>query len=92
MIMKRIPFSLNDSYLIGEFIYSYTKDVLIKTDAINLVKVLFRNELLFNINSWLRDIEKQDQKVATKLINLLENNVSKEQHIEIMRAYYELSI
>lgn len=90
--MKKIPFSLLDNYMIGEFIYSYTQDTLVKPDAVNLVKVLFRNEILFNINSWLRDIENADDRVATRLVILLEDNISKEQMTEIMREYYEIKI
>lgn len=88
--MKKYNFSPGDRYTIAEFIYSYTKDSLTRTHARILVLILFKHEILFNTKSWLRSIEEKDKKVATWLINLIEENISKEQITEMMREYYEM--
>lgn len=90
--MKRINFSCKDKLAIAEYIYSYAKNLLLRQDARNLVKVLFKHEILFNLNSWLKSIEEKDDRVATKLINLIEGNISKEQLVSIMREYYGVPV
>lgn len=83
-------FSTEDKTVIAEFIFSYHEDILIKSDAISLIDVLEKHELIKpGIASISKDhVERQDKGISHRLFTTLPKLIPKKQLDQIMNEYY----
>lgn len=86
--MKEIYFTTKEKEIIAEFIYSYEQDVLIKSDAEDLSLVLLNHGIIHNMDSWKKDINNNMNNVATRLIKVMQQNISEAQINQIMKNYF----
>jgi hypothetical protein len=86
--MNTIQLTKEQRNVIAEFVFSYKTDVLIISDAEDLIKVLADCKLISNKKELLKKVEDKTDGIADELFNLLTAKISKEQIEEIMKEYY----
>jgi len=84
-------FTANQRYVIAEYIFSYQQDILIKSDATQLIDVLHSKGLIsdFQKDTLGEEVSSGSKKVADKLAVYLVEVISEEVRNEIMKEYYE---
>lgn len=89
--MKTIEFTSQQKYIIGEFVFSHSVGVLIKSDCEKLVVVLFEKELINEATKLelFDEITKDGEGIDRRLLAILESKVAVEQRKEIMKNYYK---
>ncbi len=73
-----------DRYAIAEYVYSYNSDVLIKSDAITLIDVLYKHKLIDNPEEWKNRVDDVSGELYVILAVVIPENVGK----AIMNEYY----
>ncbi len=84
-----IDFTKNERNAIAEFVFSFQTDVLIVSDATDLVDVLANHEFITDKDNWNKRISDKDSGVCNELIKIIEEKISKEQGKSIMDEYYK---
>lgn len=87
----KIELNNNDQYIIAEYIYSEQTDILIISDAIELVEMLARNEL---ISESLKDeykdaISRKDFNIVGVLNKKLTELIPDDVCAQIMQKYFK---
>jgi len=85
-----LELSKEERNTIAEFIFSYHEDILIKSDAISLIDLLKKHELIKPvIASIVKDkVEQQDKGIALRLLTTLPKLIPQKQLDQIMNEYY----
>lgn len=88
--MNKIELNQSDKNVLAEYIYSYKSDILIKSDAIQLVELLYKHNLIDKLRVILLQnaINHQSIGITEELLQLIHINFPKEQLEEIMKEYY----
>lgn len=86
--MNPIPFTKEERTIIAEFVYSNEQDILIITDAIKLIDVLYNHKLIDTAGNWLKRVEEKEPKIIADLDLILKTKISDEQGTSIMDEYY----
>lgn len=74
---------------IAEFVYSLKADILIKSDAINVVKVLHAHNLIENYDLLIANIENNIGSPVSDIMEILNKNISDEDKSVIMGTYFQ---
>ena len=85
--MNKIPFTKEEKNIIAEFVYSCHQDILIITDAIKLIDVLYNHKLIDTAGNWLKRVEDKEPGIIADLDLILKTKISSEQGSEIMDEY-----
>ena len=72
---------------IAEFVYSNATDVLIKQDAITLINVLEKHNLLIGADIWRSRVKEAGEWVVRDLSAILKEKIPQEQGEAIMDEY-----
>ena len=72
----------------AEFVYSYQQDILIKTDAINVVKVLDTHSLIEDCDKRIDEINNNNDSVVLRIMTILRDTIPSAQIGDIMEEYY----
>jgi hypothetical protein len=87
--MKFEDFTQEERTIIAEFVYSYDSDILIKTDALNLVDLFVKKELVDNPHAEeLRNRINNNVLVIDDLIEILFTSIEEEEGKKIMNEYF----
>jgi hypothetical protein len=88
--MEEITLSQDEKSVIAEFIFSYQTDVLIKSDAIALVRLLYKCNILTAPQrvEYIGIINRQQRGISEILLNLVNQHFAKPQLDAIMAEYY----
>jgi two-component sensor histidine kinase len=91
--MKFEDFTQEERTTIAEFVYSYDSDILIKTDALDLVNVFVKKEFVDELHAEeLRHKIKNNQLVLEEMIEILFTSVEEVEGKKIMNEYFGRSI
>jgi hypothetical protein len=87
--MKFEDFTQEERTIIAEFVYSYDNDILIKTDALDLVNVFVKYEFVDKEHGedLITKINKSDF-VLEEMIEILFTSVEEEEGKKIMNEYF----
>lgn len=82
--------SERDRYVIAEFVYSFETDILVKSDAVNLINVLSQHECVSQDQAKVLVSRAMflDFAIVDDLMTLLEENFSNETMKQIMNNYF----
>lgn len=80
-------FTKEERYIIAEYIYSYNSDILIKSDALQLIDVLDKKGIIEHILLLKNLVKGGDANIADKLMDILINNIPDSVLNEIMHEY-----
>lgn len=83
-----IPFTKEERNTIAEFIFSQQSDILIISDATNLVEVLAKHELTSKKEELLKQISDKSENIIPVLNSILHSKIPSEQGNQIMDEYY----
>lgn len=85
-----IDFSKEDRNTIAEYIYSYNQDILIVSDAKDVLDVLKKHELVDSdsYNHLIQKIDDKSDGISSLILNIIGEKVSKRQGLAIMNEYY----
>jgi hypothetical protein len=87
--MKFEDFTKEERNVIAEFVYSYDSDILIKSDALDLVDLFIKKELVDNPHGEeLRNKINNNLLVIDDLIEILFTSVEEEEGKKIMNEYF----
>ena len=87
--MKFNDFNHKERTIIAEFVYCYDTDILINTDAINLIDVMLDKEMIDSEHGKeLRDKVSKNHSVLEELINILFTSVEEEEGKKIMNEFF----
>lgn len=88
--MEEITLSQDEKSVIAEFIFSYQTDVLIKSDAISLVRLLHKCNIITAPQrvEYIGIINRQQRGISEILLNLVNQYFTKPQLDAIMAEYY----
>lgn len=87
--MKFEDFTQEERTIIAEFVYSYDSDILIKNDALKLVDLFIKKELIDNSHAEdLRYKINNNLLVIDDLIEILFTSVEEEEGKKIMNEYF----
>jgi hypothetical protein len=81
-------FNKEERTAIAEFVFSYQNDVLIKSDAVEVVGVLRDHSLIENPDKWLDDISNQSRGIGSRLLTLIGSVIENKDGEAIMDEYY----
>jgi len=86
-----IELSKQDQYVIAEYIYSYKSDILIISDATDLISSLESNKLISEslAEEYRSAVKRKDARIAIILAVKLQETIPAEQREEIMNAYFK---
>ena len=80
--MKFNDFNHKERTIIAEFVYCYDTDILINTDAINLIDVMLDKEMIDSEHGKeLRDKVSKNHSVLEELIDILFTSVEEEEDL-----------
>lgn len=85
---KKIDFTQEERTTIAEYVYSHEADILIVSDATNLLEVLNKHNLVDDYEGLKKGIANKESGITSKLFRLLMSKVQKEQGVEIMNEYF----
>ena len=90
MKLKFEDFTPEQRLKIAEFVYSYDSDILIKTDAIELVDVLLEKEIVNKEEAQIlkSKIEANHYEIVEELIGIVFTEVVEEEGVKIMKEYF----
>ena len=91
--MKFEDFTQEERTIIAEFVYSYDSDILIKTDALNLVNLFVKKE--FVDESYAEELRykiENNQLVLEEMIEILFTCVEEVEGRKIMNEYFGRSV
>lgn len=79
-----------EKYIIAEFIYSYQNDILIKSDAIELVNVLVKHELISKnrASKLIERVNENAKGIAFALFKIVKHVIDQSMLNLIMKEYY----
>lgn len=83
-----IPFTEKERTIIAEFVYSKMQDILIISDAEELIHVLDTHKLIEDKDEWLEKLKVKDADLIKNLMYVLETKLTSKQGQEIMNEYY----
>jgi MoxR-like ATPase len=85
----KIDYTEKERSAIGDFLYSYKRDILIKNDCIVVVDIFKKYELLTDEGhaKYIDEINKQKNDVASCLYWFVLKTMPSEQITEIMKEY-----
>jgi hypothetical protein len=88
---KIIDFTKEERNIIAEYVYSYSQDILIKTDAIKVLDVMDKYNLINtdDYKAFKYRLENKTDNTSYDLLKLLESKISKQQGVSIMEEYYK---
>jgi hypothetical protein len=87
--MKFEDFTQEERTIIAEFVYSYDSDILIKTDALKLVDLFVKKELVDNPHGEeLTNKINNNVLVIDDLIEILFTSIEEEEGKKIMNEYF----
>lgn len=86
--IKEIELSLRERTIIAEYIFSFKTDVLIKSDALDLIDLLSKKNLLSNHKSCRERVNKGSGNIAIMLNNYLTEIFGVSRINNIMNEYY----
>lgn len=78
----------SEKEVIAEYVFSYQTDVLIKSDGLKLVDVLYKHNLVTQPCLWKDKIKAGGDTVAGELFHHLYNIFTVDKLDEIMNNYY----
>jgi hypothetical protein len=87
--MKFDDFTKEERTIIAEFVYSFDSDILIKSDALDLVDLFIKKELVDNPHGEeLRNKINNNLLVIDDLIEILFTSVEEQEGRKIMQEYF----
>ena len=87
--MKFEDFTKEQRAIIGEFVYSYDNDILIKPDALDLVDVFIEKDFIDEEEAIiLRDKINNNIPCLEEMIEILFTSVEEEEGKKIMKEYF----
>jgi hypothetical protein len=88
--MKFDDFTKEERNVIAEFVYSYDKEILIKSDAHDLVDVFLKKEMIDSEHALsLRNRITENDFVLEEMIEILFTSVEEEEGKKIMSEYFQ---
>jgi hypothetical protein len=88
--METIYFTKEERYVIAEYIYSHKQDILIKSDALKLIDVLNKYNLIEDAKEWKNNVRiKFDEITSEALLLLIYEGILLKQVKEILNEYYK---
>ena len=84
--MEKLNFTKEERNDIAEFIYSYKADILIKNDAIKLIKVLANHGIIDDPKLFNKKVENKEPNISSILFVLV-NEIGSTKIDEIMNEY-----
>ena len=85
---QTIDFTKEERNDIAEFVYSEKADILIKSDAINLINVLHRHNIIKQPKYYIDSINNQKEGIVEELIKVLHSSITIDQMNATMKEYY----
>jgi hypothetical protein len=88
--MKFEDFTQEERTIIAEFVYSYDNDIMIKPDALDLVNVFLKKEMVDSEHAEdLRNRINKNDFVLEEMIEILFTSVEEEEGRKIMQEYFD---
>jgi hypothetical protein len=87
---KELTFNLEERTIIAEYIFSYQTGVLIKGDALSILDLLFKKEIITKevYEHLEQDVMNNKTDIADKIARLLSDKIPYEMKNKIMAEYY----
>ena len=85
---KKIDFTEEERSIIAEYVFSHKVDILIVSDATDLLEVLNKYNLVEDYEGLKNGIANKENGITDKLLSLLMSKVPKEHGVEIMDEYF----
>ena len=90
METKELTFTQEERTIIAEYIFSYQTGVLIKGDALSVLDLFYKKELITKeVYEHLdEDVMNNKNDISTKIARLLSDKITYEMKNKIMQEYY----
>lgn len=86
--METLNFSPNEQKCIAEFMFAYQCNILIKSEAINVLSVFKKHNFICNYNEMIKRVETQDINIVEDINKILIEKISIHDAKEIMNKYF----
>ena len=92
--MKFEDFTKEERYTIAEYVYSYESDILISSDATELVKLMAKKEWINSSQASIINTKIENKKgfIAEEIMEILFHNVPDEEGKKIMDEYFGINV
>jgi hypothetical protein len=87
--MKFDDFNKRERTIIAEFVYCYDTDILIKTDALNVIDVMYDRQMIDSEHEKeLKEKVSKNHSVLEELIDILFSSIEEEEGKKIMNEFF----
>ncbi len=87
--MKFEDFTLKERNVMAEFVYSYDNDIMIKSDALDLLVIMFSKNMIDETDfEILKDRVNKNDSVLEDIIEILFTTIEESEGKKIMNEYF----